>query len=119
MSVGRGFPLWRPAPTSIPKAHLEQGFGIGDVGCLDRRGGFDYLFNIFYARDHPVQNVVPRNFKPVERPFSEWKIQVSPGDIAAGSILTSQGITSTRISEQPLYVSSFIPSDLDCFISVQ
>jgi hypothetical protein len=53
-----------------------------------------------------VQNIVPRNFKPVEPPFSEWKIQVSPGDITPGSILTSQGITNTRISEQPLYVSS-------------
>ena len=98
---------------------MEQGFSIGDVGFLDRRGGFEYRFNIFYPRDHVVQDIAPRNFKPVEPPFSEWKIRVSPGDITAGSILTSQGITSTRISEKPLYVSSFIPSDVKCFIFLQ
>ena len=118
MSVGRGFPLWRPAPTTLPKAHLERGFSIGDVGCLDRRGGFQYRFNIFFPPDHPVQNIVPRNFKPVEPPFSEWKIQVSTGDIIPGSILTSQGISTTRISEHPLYVSYSILSDLECFISL-
>ena len=105
MSIGRGFPLWRPAPATVPQAHLEQGFSIGDVGCLDRRGGFQYLFNIFYPRDHAVQDIVPRNFKPINPHLSDWKIQVSAGDISPGSIITSHGITSTRVSEQPLCVS--------------
>jgi len=102
MSIGRGFPLWRPVPPSLPEAHLEQGFSIGDVGCLDRKGGFQYWFNIFYPRNHPIQDDVPRNFKPIEPPFSKWKTKVTARDISPGSILSSQGITCTRISEQPL-----------------
>jgi hypothetical protein len=89
---------------SMPEAHLERGFSIGDVGCLDRDGGFQYYFNIFYPGDHPVQDWVPRNFKTIEPPFSEWKTQVSAGDISPGSILSSEGITTIHISEQPLYV---------------
>ena len=115
MSIGRGFPLWRPAPPSQPEAHKEKGFSIGDVGCLDDRGGFQYWFNIFYPRDHPVQDDVPLKFKPIEPPMSEWKIQVSANDLSPGTILCSQGISASHITEQPLYVSSLIPSGLsDC-----
>ena len=44
------------------------GMRIGDVGYVDQRGGFEYLFNITCAADDPVNDGrVPHNFTPLNQ----------------------------------------------------
>ncbi len=104
MSAGNGFPPWRLTPSTFPEAHFQQGVSIGDVGYFDDTGGFQYRFNIFYSRDDPIQEVrMPRNFRPIEPSLPNWKVRVSTDVTKPGSVIKSEGIRSTRISEQPLY----------------
>jgi hypothetical protein len=103
MSSGNGFPPWRFALATTPKEHFQQGVSIGDVGHVDQMGGFVYWFNIFYPRDHPIQEGnVPRKFHPIEPQLSEWKIQRSTNQYEPGSVISSEGISSSRISDHPL-----------------
>ena len=103
MSSGNGFPPWQLTPSTRPEARFQQGPSIGDVGYINHEGGFWYYFNIFYSRNHPIQEIeMPLNFRPIEPPLSDWKIQVSKDHFQPGSIINSEGIAYTHISKQPL-----------------
>ncbi|KIY67977.1 hypothetical protein CYLTODRAFT_274994 [Cylindrobasidium torrendii FP15055 ss-10] len=53
--LGHGYPLWCPAPSeNLPTAYRDDGMRIGDVGLLTSGGGFDYLWNVHYPHDHPI-----------------------------------------------------------------
>jgi hypothetical protein len=69
LPYAHGVPLWKPEPDSdLPPEYLETGILVGDVGILTPEGGFDYLFNICYPANHPVNNRgVPEEFIPIER----------------------------------------------------
>ncbi len=44
---GHGYPLWLPKPSDdLPPVYRRDGTQIGDLGYLDERGGFVYLFNV-------------------------------------------------------------------------
>jgi hypothetical protein len=102
ISKGRGIPQAGFPPSETVEAHFSQGLCIGDVGYIDDDGAFQYVFNIFYPQDHPIQSGgVPRNFVPAEPPISEWKIEVTP-NVEPGTIITSEGITHTRLVDHPL-----------------
>ncbi|KAJ3711144.1 hypothetical protein C8R42DRAFT_557525, partial [Lentinula raphanica] len=74
-----GYPLWRPEPNRrLPEQFRKSGLPIGSVGIIRPDGFFDYLFNICFPKDHPI-NVggVPEGFKPVE--FSQTDVsEVDP-----------------------------------------
>ena len=64
ITKGRGSPLWIPAPNkSLPIEYQRTGILLGDVGIIDQRGTFDFLFNICLPANHPLnRNKVPENF---------------------------------------------------------
>jgi len=104
MASGNGFP-----PRQIdgvynrPEKHFRQGVGIGDVGILDTDGGFSYYFNIFHPSDDPIQtSELPRNFKPIEPPLSEWEVRTTQTHFEPGAVIASEGISIQRVSDSPL-----------------
>jgi len=103
MSSGNGFPLWRVSSSTISEENLQYGVGIGDVGRVGQMGEFVYWFNIFYPGNHPRQGEsMPRNFRHIEPPLAEWKVQVTKDYYAPGTIISSEGISISRISDHPL-----------------
>ncbi|KAJ4496281.1 hypothetical protein C8J55DRAFT_381953, partial [Lentinula edodes] len=74
LSAKEGYPLWRPEPNRrLPEQHRKGGLPIGSVGIIRPDGFFDYLFNICFPKDHPVNTGgVPEGFKPVE--FSQTDV---------------------------------------------
>jgi len=80
---------------------------IGDVGYLDvGTGNFNYLFNIYFDAKHHAGSpiVIPDNFVPIQPPFEDWEVKVSPDYFAKGTIITSEGVNVNRTPEDDLYV---------------
>ncbi|KAJ7718999.1 hypothetical protein B0H16DRAFT_1607752 [Mycena metata] len=65
----RGFPLYNTGPQSVlPQPYRDQGISIGDMGRVTPEGIFDFFFNVFLPRDHPINNGrVPEDFVPLPR----------------------------------------------------
>ncbi|KAK7027400.1 hypothetical protein VNI00_015236 [Paramarasmius palmivorus] len=53
----------------LPEAYTDVGVQIGDVGILHYDMSFDFLFNVTYPKDHPVnkQYGVPAEFVPIPK----------------------------------------------------
>ncbi|KAJ6571773.1 hypothetical protein B0H19DRAFT_904029, partial [Mycena capillaripes] len=52
---GRGFPLFVPAPPANLTVHYRRnGVAIGDVGRVTPQGIFNFLFNIYFPADDPI-----------------------------------------------------------------
>ncbi|TFK33621.1 hypothetical protein BDQ12DRAFT_657800, partial [Crucibulum laeve] len=65
-----GYPLWRPTPDeNLPMPYRVHGLSIGDFGCINDDGGFDYFFNALYDETHARQSTtIPPNFDPWPQP---------------------------------------------------
>jgi len=69
---------------------------IGDVGLISIRGYFDFLFNICYPADHPINyQGVPENFE---------QLQIRPTDIQEHSDFNGE----SYISSSSITNSSFV-----------
>lgn len=77
-------------------AYRKEGMHIGDVGVINLRGSFEFLFNICHPADHPI-NVqgVPKNFK---------QLQIDPTDIQEHSEFNGE----SYISSSSITNSSFV-----------
>ncbi|KAF9075306.1 hypothetical protein BDP27DRAFT_1206023, partial [Rhodocollybia butyracea] len=98
-----GFPLWNPKPDEhLPSGYSKNGITIGDVGYLNGRGSFIYLFNIRCAADDPVNvagvpdgfqrlDINPQNITGSEDYYSPAEYVASnPSSIARARIPTQQ-----------------------------
>ncbi|KAJ3986395.1 hypothetical protein F5890DRAFT_1504313 [Lentinula detonsa] len=106
LSAKEGYPLWRPEPNRrLPEQYRRSGLPIGSVGIIRPDGFFDYLFNICFPSDHPV-NVggVPEGFKPVE--FSQTDVsEVDPFHDPDAHVASPTGyIAKTLVSSGNTYV---------------
>ncbi|KAF7302889.1 Pleiotropic drug resistance ABC transporter protein [Mycena kentingensis (nom. inval.)] len=68
IAFGRGYPLLIAQPRmNLPLEYRSRGVSIGDVGRVSPQGDFDFFFNVYRARDHPINhNRVPEDFSPLE-----------------------------------------------------
>jgi len=101
---GRGSPLWIPGPNRrLPAEYQKTGVRIGDVGIITSQGSFDFLFNIFSPREHPINsNGVPEGFVPIYLAEMELREHSAyPED----SYLSSDSIKQTYPSNNSLYVT--------------
>jgi len=100
MTKGHGFPPYGMISSFRPPKHFERGVSIGDVGFISGSGTFQYRFNIFHTRDDADVHGpnLPRKFKPVEPPLSEWKTSVIPKYFKKNTIIRSNGINVARPS---------------------
>ncbi|KAJ7603227.1 hypothetical protein DFH06DRAFT_937565, partial [Mycena polygramma] len=85
-----GCPLWSPSPNSahqIPVAHRKYGISLGDVGLITPAGAFDFMFNIFAAKNDPLNGNgknVPDGFSPCS-----WSHDKRKSTMPAGSTISS------------------------------
>lgn len=50
-----GFPFWLAEPQdNLPYDYRTNGVQIGDVLVFTPDGGYDFMFNIFLSKDHPI-----------------------------------------------------------------
>ncbi|KAF7302808.1 Pleiotropic drug resistance ABC transporter protein [Mycena kentingensis (nom. inval.)] len=65
---GRGYPLLIAQPRmNLPIEYQRRGVSIGDVGRVSPLGDFDFFFNVYRDRDHPINHArVPEDFSPLE-----------------------------------------------------
>ena len=66
-----GYPLWNPAPVSLPQRRKTDGLKIGDVGVIDRDGCFNALFNICSPPDRALERAYgfPPDCERIEKPI--------------------------------------------------
>lgn len=72
LTQGQGYPLWNPNPSrALSTAYRDKGCGIGDLCIITPDGSVDFLWNICFPHDHPI-NVgrTPPDFVPVGIDFS-------------------------------------------------
>jgi len=94
-----GEALWVPQTNrSLPTPYRQSGIRIGDVGLVNREGGFDFLFNICLPHDDPINDGrVPDNFEPLTPAFDpRFDIMDFPAYHGSGTCLTSKRIEHSR-----------------------
>jgi hypothetical protein len=62
-----GYPLWFPEPFGGPRGYETKGVSIGDLGFITSDGRFQFIFNIYLARDDPsgINRNAPLGFEPL------------------------------------------------------
>ncbi|KAJ7642607.1 hypothetical protein DFH06DRAFT_1213993 [Mycena polygramma] len=115
-----GYPLWHPQPIdSLPQEYRTQGVRIGDVGCINDRGAFSFIFNICLAADNPI-NVfgVPPGFQKVEldpvRSIERVDVAFEPGTDVATETIKTRHISLGVEVDGPLPVTGGGSIELSC-----
>ncbi|KAF9563366.1 hypothetical protein CPC08DRAFT_706073 [Agrocybe pediades] len=109
--LGRGFPLWLPAPNrNLPVEYQKTGTRIGDVGIITSSGGFDFLFNVCLPWDHPINPghgngglAMPDGFEPLVLHPNDVR-EYSP--CGRGSSLASASVRKTFREGEYLFESA-------------
>ncbi|KAF8991768.1 hypothetical protein BDQ17DRAFT_270246 [Cyathus striatus] len=74
----KGYPLFFPQPDqNLPKEYRQKGVSHEDVGIITSDGAFDFLFNIWYSAQDPINpNDLPENFVSLSPSGSETLFQL-------------------------------------------
>jgi len=81
-----------PEPNlNLPVEYRTQGVSIGDVGLIASPGEFDFLFNINYPADDPINSEHPTDFQPLQPPLQARDISMSRA-FEAGRFLASESV---------------------------
>ncbi|KAJ7135525.1 hypothetical protein C8R46DRAFT_1201427 [Mycena filopes] len=101
---GLGYPMWCPGPNldeRLPEPYRRNGTSIGDVGLITSNGVFDSMFNIFVARDHPLNGPadVPNAFVPCP-----WSGRVEETHLMPGSTVRTHTVDVMAVP-QSAYLS--------------
>ncbi|KAF8804956.1 hypothetical protein BYT27DRAFT_7105750, partial [Phlegmacium glaucopus] len=94
---GHGWPIYVPGPNKrLPKMYRRKGMQIGDVGIFNKRGSFEFFFNICHPANHRINcQGVPKNFK---------QLRIQPTDIQEHSEFNGESyIASSSIKNSSIY----------------
>ncbi|KAH9481493.1 hypothetical protein JR316_0006020 [Psilocybe cubensis] len=91
----------------LPHPYSKRIVEIGDVGFINDSGTFIFVFNLFLPRNDPLNqlfpNKLPEGYFPLDPPTDNEILKI-PDYFAPGSVIASNGVDVTRVSESPLYV---------------
>ncbi|KAK0457175.1 uncharacterized protein EV420DRAFT_543832 [Desarmillaria tabescens] len=94
----RGYPFWHPEPDSFaPDEFQIRGILPGDVGIINKDGGFDFLFSIFGNADGLVVGNAPPGLQPLPTP-DQPEVQAYP---ELWNVLKSQHVSCRYVSDVP------------------
>ncbi|KAJ6492857.1 hypothetical protein C8R47DRAFT_424285 [Mycena vitilis] len=102
LMCGKRYPMWSPSPNSahqVPVAHRKYGISLGDVGLITPDGAFDFMFNIFAAKNDPLNGNgknVPDGFSPCS-----WSRDKRESSMPAGATLNSRDI-DVEVADLPM-----------------
>ncbi|KAF7302897.1 Pleiotropic drug resistance ABC transporter protein [Mycena kentingensis (nom. inval.)] len=87
---GRGYPLLIAQPRmNLPIEYRSRGVSIGDVGRVSPEGDFDFFFNIYRDRNHPINhNRVPEDFSPLEELDESdlFQLHIKRGSLSSATV---------------------------------
>ncbi|KAK0452852.1 uncharacterized protein EV420DRAFT_684100 [Desarmillaria tabescens] len=109
---GHGYPFWYPEPDPIALDEVkERGIHPGDVGIINKHGGFDFLFSIFRNANGQVVGNAPESFQPASV-SDQRDVQVYP---AHGNVLKSEHVSCREVSVDAS--AQGLPSTVDAGMS--
>ena len=96
--------MWKPHGNQAARIEYRlKGVSIGDVGIIDSRGYFQYLFNIFLPSKHPIhEGYTPREFYPIEPSIQPEEVRNEEEYFKPGHIIASKGVSMELHSASPL-----------------
>ncbi|KAF8902755.1 hypothetical protein CPB84DRAFT_831561 [Gymnopilus junonius] len=105
-TLGHGFPMWEPSGNlARSEIHLKEGIRIGDMGLVTKEGGFTLFFNIFLSKTDPYQRRCPPEHEPLLPAIDPSEVIIDTTQFPRPSILTSNGILVSHLSDSPLDVT--------------
>uniref|UniRef100_A0A8H7Y023 Uncharacterized protein n=1 Tax=Psilocybe cubensis TaxID=181762 RepID=A0A8H7Y023_PSICU len=91
----------------LPDPYSRRIAEIGDVGYINDSGTFIFVFNLFLPSNDPLNqlfpNKLPEDYFPLDPPTDNEILKI-PDYFAPGSVIASNGVNVTRVSESPLHL---------------
>ncbi|KAH9481496.1 hypothetical protein JR316_0006023 [Psilocybe cubensis] len=102
--LGNGFPTWIGYTPQLPEPYSKRSVEVGDVGYLNEWGNFVFVFNLFLPSNDPLNQMFtegfPEGYFPLEPPTDNEILRI-PDYFLPGSVIVSNGVDVTRVSESP------------------
>uniref|UniRef100_A0A8H7XYF9 Uncharacterized protein n=1 Tax=Psilocybe cubensis TaxID=181762 RepID=A0A8H7XYF9_PSICU len=91
----------------MPQPYSKRTVEVGDVGYLNDSGNFVFSFNLFLPGNDPLNQLfrkgLPEGYIPLDPPTNNEILKISDY-FAPGSVIASNGVDVTRVSESPLHL---------------
>ncbi|KAH9481558.1 hypothetical protein JR316_0006085 [Psilocybe cubensis] len=104
---GNGFPSWIGYRLRLAPPYSKRTVEVGDVGYMNQCGNFVFVFNLFLPSNDPLNQLFPKElpegYFPLDPPTNNEILRI-PDYFAPGSVIASNGVDVTRVSESPLHL---------------